>query len=290
MGNYFLPSLSTERTLTPWWTFTGTWTHEQNDCISQKNVYSGGTVSTATLVFTGTEISIIHRKGSNGSANGVTVTIDGVSKTPPNFYNAATTYNNVTTYSELSAGEHTMVITADPTAGKYCFLSDALVKNPVESGDKGCYVYDFGMPSIATSAFVSSASAIVPITGAQLVMIELGINDRANPAQFLANMRTILTAISASTTTSILLVAANMISDANAANYKTIIGYMYQLADEYNCAVVDMYDRWGEYAVAQAQGLMGETTYTGNAGLDLYHPSDKGHRDYAHAIAANILQ
>jgi hypothetical protein len=122
-----------------------------------------------------------------------------------------------------------------------------------------------------------------------LLVLELGINDNntgvAQATIFSALRRTIQAVRAGRAGASILLhVVCNPdaeLSDNTSnlftpANWPTFVGYLYQFAQAYNCAVLNTHAKWGETPVAQ--GFM---TVAGNV-----HPIDAGHAD----IAGDLLK
>ena len=288
VGSYRLPPSASD-THTPW-VLVGSWAYNNNSLCARRITGGGAAGITASLTFIGTEITLIYNKGSDGS-NGTTITIDGVSKTAPDFYSATTVINNTVTYSGLTNAEHTIVITADPTAGKKCHIAGALVKKPTTSGDKGCYLYNFAVGGAKTSNFTASASNIVPITHSHLVIIELGANNLSTTADFATELDAIVAAIKANTGVSVLLLPCYEANTTEAFKeaLKTNRRTMYQVAEKYNCALLDIWSMWGSWDDGHARGLWGSGSYDGNAGDDIVHLSDKGHRLLGNMVADILL-
>ena len=290
-GNYPVPSNSTALATTPWWQFTGAWTYNGAYGIAGRCFYGNAVGSTATLVFVGNTLHLFFSKAANGALPaGTTVTIDGSAVTSPDFSGTASKANFIT-YSGLSDGEHTLVITMGDTS-KYAYIEDALVDKPISSGQKGCYLYNFGHSSAVARRFTDSKAAytIAPIS-ASLVIVELGVNDTVDTAAFLTNMDALLAAINANPTTSVLLLSMYdwSTTEATLAAMATIRTHIYNLADTYNCAVLDVYGQWGTWAQADELGLWGAAGYAGASGHDTIHPSDKGHRLLAEMVLDKIL-
>jgi lysophospholipase L1-like esterase len=286
IGAYPITSLGYAN-VTPW-TFTGTW-NNQNASGSMGKFMYGAAGATATITVTGTSFDLIYGKTTAGGAS-VSVTVDGVEKGPINcFSNTGSVYGNVLSVTGLTAGSHTVVITGA------AIIEGLIGYNPISAtGNKGCYVHNLGTPS-ATAAWLSpQASKIVSYGGgAHLYIIALGINDaRNNTANFYTQMGTLISTMQ-STGASVLLLPMFMTNDPSAGAiqaYPSLVQQQYQLADQYNCGLIDIYSRWGKsWNTAQIGGLMGSNTFNGNSGNDNTHPSDKGHRDIANAIAYHLV-
>lgn len=139
--------------------------------------------------------------------------------------------------------------------------------------------------------FVTGTGAGTPmdlLAGAApaLTIIALETNDWGNWAtpviSYKAKMALIINVAKASG--DVLLVAcpppgAPMIAPPGTA-LKPYTDALYALADELDCALLDMQARWGSHDDALANGLM----------YDVYHPTDLGNADYAHALFEALFQ
>lgn len=290
-GTYPVPSQFGDQYY-PAWSWTGTWTHNyQNSGIGGRSMSGTGTC-TASLTFTGTSLDLVYTTNTDGDASGAVVKIDGVTVVSPNFYSATKTYGNVQSYTGLSAGSHTLSITCSSSGTIY--IETAIAYNPTASAPKGCYVYNFGSGFAQTSWFSPNISQITNVAKAHLYIVALGINDAINnnTANYQTNMSTIIQGCQ-NAGASVLLLPYYMINDSNAtynSNYISQITTQYSLCDTYNCALVDIYARWGKsWSTAQAAGMMGSGSFNGASGSDAYHPSDKGHRDIASAVVRHLI-
>lgn len=279
----------------PQWTLTGAgWTVSYSNGsptygVSARFLMATGAANSASFQFTGTAFDLVYAQGTQGASSGVAMTVDGVAVTPPNF-NSATdgNFGKVKSYTGFSAGTHTVQITA-PASG-YVYVEGAMTFNPPASGAKGVQIYNFAEPSATTKWFPQSLC--LSVAQPHLSIIALGMNDANNTglaAAYMQNMGNIITACQAQNS-SVLLVAYFDVNDSRKSAWQSLIPQLYQLADKYNVALVDIYTRWGKsYNLAQIAGLMGASPYVGSAGSDTVHPSDKGHRDIASAIARHLI-
>lgn len=289
LGLLVVPNQSDTASLTKW-TLSGTWTYNVGNGMFGRWINASGTGSSASVTFTGTSCDLILTKTSTGASTGVAVTIDGVTQTPPNFNNSSTFWGQKQTYTGLSAGNHTLVITG--SASGAITLEGLIAYNPTASGSQGVYLHNMGTPSMTAPTYATQATQRANLFTPHLSIIAFGINDaRANSTTFVQDITNILTPLQ-NVGSSILLLPYYAINDTttiNTAYNQTMRNQMYQLADQYNCSLVDIFLKWGQsWTSSQTAGLMGKD-WTGAGGFDQWHPSDKGHRDIAHAIAMNLI-
>lgn len=246
-----------------------------------------GTSLTASVTFTGTSCDLIYGTASPGASSGVTVTIDGNAVTVPDFNSASEVWGNVQSYTGLTAASHTLDITTG-TAGQV-YLEGLIAYDPASSAPYGCYVIPFATPGAVTADFTPYAAKHVSISGAQLYIIALGVNDSLNSvtvAEYMTNMGTLISAYQAAGASVLLLICEPVNGDPQ---WPQFVEAQYQLAQEYNCALVDIYKRWGS-AYVNTTGMYGTSNdYSGNAGTDGIHPSNKGHRDIANALVRQLI-
>lgn len=266
------------------WTLAGGgWTIPSgtNNGITARYITATGTGNTATFTITGTALDIVYVKVTDGGT--VVITIDGVAQTSINCNGAVNNdFGHVQSYTGLSAGSHTVVLTA-PASGK-AYLEGAFAYNPPASGPKGLYTYNFAMPGAASDRYTTNISRGLAVANPHLTIIAHGLNDavtQPSTQNFMSNIGTIIAACQA-VGSSVILLSYFPINDTNQlrnANYPILVDRMYQLADRYNCGMIDVFKGWEEtYAAAQTAGLMGSGAYDGLSGTDKLHPSDKGMR------------
>ena len=233
----------------------------------------------------------IYTVNSTDTSGSFAVTIDGgsdntISQSTTGSLATSQTVRN--TVSMGSLGNHTVVIKG-PSSGS---LYVAGIAGRI--GSTGVRVYPFGYSGSRSTDWSSSTdnrdqalAAYVP----NLTVIAVGsTNDyyyQTVPATFKTNIERIITEVQAiSPTASILLLVENPmgagIFGGGSATYQQseYIAKLYELADTYNCAVVDMYNRWGDDTYQQDQGL---TT-------DHIHPTNLGHADYFRAMTDALVQ
>lgn len=288
MGTGWMPLPSPNSPDSNPWTFTG-WYQILGQGVAGEFYQSNGAGNTVTLTFTGTQLSVVYSTGGGGASTS-TVKIDGTTVAPINF-SGSNAYGNVQTYTGLTAGSHTLQIT---TASGLSWIEGAIALD-TSGGSNNCVVHRVGRPSALSRDFYSTASRLVSaLNNPNLVILAFGIND-SNPSvtdlpSYYSNMGTIISAFQAQNA-SVLLLAYPIgnISGQWLSNYQTVIAMQYQLADQYNCALLDLNPRWQSWTSAQALGLYGDGTLDGLSGSDTWHPSDVGHRDIANAIAMLLV-
>lgn len=277
------------------WTNTGSWSISSgtNNGLSTRFMSATGISNTTTFSFTGTSVDIVYATAIAGGT--ATITIDGVTQASINC-NASTNNNfgNIKSYTGLSTGNHTVVITAPATGSVY--LEGAIAHNPPATSPKGVYIYNLGMPGVPSGNFLTWCNKSNQVLTPHLTIIAHGLNDAAtttNTNNYLYNMGQLISNCQ-SNGSSVLLVAYYPTNSSAQplvnTNYPLLIKQMYQLADQYNCALVDVSLGWEPtYALAQADGLMGSGLFNGLTGSDPEHPSDKGHRYIASIVTKHLI-
>lgn len=160
----------------------------------------------------------------------------------------------------------------------------------------------FSIKSIAGVAVIgngayTSGGTVVLVTGfgfplqPHLAIVELGINDMVSAtvglATYRATMRRIIEGIQrgrSNPPASVLLLAPMVPNGASSdsasatnysMNWNLFVGVQRELAEELNCAFLNVHARWGQTGVTQG--------YIGAANV---HPTDAGHADIASALSA----
>lgn len=290
VGNYPIPSdtTPTQLALSPW-TLTGTWTVTTYGSIFGRWMSATGTANSTTLTFNGTSVDLIYHRGTSGASSGVSITIDGVAQTAPNFYGAASTVGDIQSYTGFSAGNHTLVITAPATG--YIYIEGLIAYNTPAGTAKGCYVFNMSNPGARTDYFVNNTAKMTIATkNPHLYIIALGVNDaRLAPTSYYDNLKKMIQDFQSFNGSVVLLPYCISDTTQNLANYTVVMQQQYQLANELNCGLIDIFARWNTYLEAKNIGYMGGTLYDGTNGTDIYHPSNKGHRDIANAISMHLI-
>lgn len=178
------------------------------------------------------------------------------------------------TYSAATAAQQALQIVRQSGAvrviGAHCYKSGAGV-DILNAGRSG-----WRSDQYAAVASYYSPLAALPALGADLWVIQLGLNDfdqGRNPASFGADLRAIANAGLAAGASVVLVVSLNpgSIDVYPWADYR---GQIYGVAAELGCALVDVGILYGSHAEALADGLVTN---------DL-HPSARGYAETARAI------
>lgn len=273
------------------WSRTGTWAR-----LSQKG-YVGGQAHTttqtgATATINGKGDRIIYRYLRTSDAGTFTYSLDGGAAVEVNAYSATEAVGElVLTGSAGALIPHTLVITNGSgrhtqisaevrlgTTGGYRFVKAAM------AGQKVGNFTDY--PDTAGSPLNLLKNQSQP----DLTIIALETNDWGNGptavSTYKAKLATLIEA--AQLTGSVLLIATVPPKEPFISPPTTSIepynDALYELADEYDCALLNMQERWGTYDEALAAGLMATES------APFYHPSDVGNMDYANAVFDAVFQ
>lgn len=174
-------------------------------------------------------------------------------------------------------GTHSITITA-PASGKVYMIGIS-----ANVGSSGARVHNVGKSGevIAGIAY-NYRKDFIDVVQAQLTVVAMVANDFSAQTD-LATYRSRVEAVilKAINYGSVLLVGANESSLAGkVVPQKSYHAQLISLADQYNCAYVDMFDRWKNYTTANGLGLM----------YDTIHPNTKGHADQAKGILRHLLE
>ena len=224
----------------------------------------------------------IYYIGNSGSSQ-FAWSVDGGSETIVSTVQATQAYYS-TTVSAGTLGSHTLKIRNNAADNLYIVAVEANV------GTSGVRVTRTGKGGAQASSLVASSSGAAddPLHAAfnmippDLSIIWFGHNEYLNStsvATFTTNMQTLIT--SGQTSGDVLLVTSVANSDTSRNPSQALYDQaVYQLADKNNCAVLDLRDKWGDWATANAAGLMGDVT----------HPDNAGYTDIGNAVYAAIGQ
>ncbi len=123
-----------------------------------------------------------------------------------------------------------------------------------------------------------------------LVILALGANDVEDyvAGTFKTHMGTIISGFQA-TGTPVLLYVTQPPGEGwgNWGSWPNFVAVMYELANQYDCALIDGYQAWfSNYEAAHVQGLYGihPLDYSGGSGSDAIHPGDVGYRYIAQTV------
>ena len=115
------------------------------------------------------------------------------------------------------------------------------------------------------------------LTGSPLAIISYGTNDNAQnvtQAAFTASLTTAVTGLQA-VNTDVLLVIPYAPNGAGSV-WQGIVNSYYNVAAQYNCALIDLTDKWVNYTSAYNAGFIAS---------DTIHPTVVGHQDIASSIS-----
>ncbi|NUO57296.1 MAG: SGNH/GDSL hydrolase family protein [Hamadaea sp.] len=254
----------------------------------------GGSIRTMT--FTGTGLDIYYTQGS--PAGTFTYAIDGGAATSVNSNNATLKGGLIAQVRGLSAGSHTLTLTAT-TGGNGMYFEGVEVYNGDEAA--GIHVLDGSHSGWQSDDFATGGTTAPGLwydslnaSAPDLVLISLGVNDwrsgsqtRLTSAQTKSNLQTLIANIRSKVTSapSIGLMIPYSVADPGSTpeawpNYRKAIHDVAQADGK--CALIDL------DAVA-AGGFVGTTDpYALNYGTDYIHPNDKLHAMLGTAVA-NVL-
>ena len=273
-------------------TYSGSYTQPSTNGLG----FLGITMSpaaTATLSFTGTALDVFVTKVSGGGT--LTVSVDGASSgtgfASISTANASQVNGAVTRVGGLSAGAHTVVVTASSGTST---LEGLMVYNGDET--KGIRIWNNAHSGHSAGSFTSTG----PWTGAlaaiqpALMVIMLGVNDWRTAStsitavsNYIANVRSIISAARAACTVppSVLLIAPYLPATGTnngIISYQPFQNCLYELAESLSdTTLLNLFARTG--------GNSFQGTQLGLLQGDNVHPSDKGHQFIADAVAGKLV-
>lgn len=249
--------------------------------ISNKNT------SSATLVFTGTDLDLLYSKAIGGGT--ATVTIDGKKIDTINCFDETASFSHKVSYSGLSNTTHTLVIT--PNTASDIFIEGAIAS----SNTTGIEVDKIAISSKGGSYFNAPLQkrSWDTLPAPDLVLLSFGINESANriPVEdYKTNMIALVTYWQGRGS-NVCIVPNQKPADSWTTNWPAYVASMYEIADTYNTGIIDIYKAFFEdYTTAQKQGLFGMAAndYSGGSGTNTGHPSDKGYKYIGDVIYNNL--
>jgi lysophospholipase L1-like esterase len=279
---------------------TGTWTRTFNFGTAIGTQYSSTAGATMTFTFTGTSVDVIYTRGGNSTTYGTaSVTIDAVNVgTIDCTTGAGTTIGNKITFSGLTSGSHTLVLTTADT--KRVYIEGFI---PHTGSTNGIVVNRMGFNgSDTTSNYWNNVGALQPsIDNFQpdLTFIALSTNNSWNSLSlsgYKSDMGVIISrALQYGSVCLIPMMWGDLVQVPTFSTIPQFVQAMYELADQYNVALIDIFKAFGNtptqnnYANGQSYGMFGvPNTGTGEAGTDMVHPSNKGMQFIASTIYQNL--
>jgi lysophospholipase L1-like esterase len=256
------------------WTLVGTWTAQGEwgpwGCCKS----ASGNANTATIADLYGDVIELYVVGQPGAGQPL-VSVDGGADTPVVVPTATTSHVKVNVPAAL--GTHSVTIKAPESGPFYLWGAGAKV------GTTGLRIHNISASGLAVPDLTySHKDEFIDAIAPQLTIIPMTTNDFGTQTT-LANYKTQLIALvtRAKLTGDVLLVASCASDQAGKAIPQTAYAEkMFEVANEYGCAYVDIYNRWGGYAAALANGFM----------HDHSHPKDAGHEDQATALIRAIIE
>lgn len=250
---------------------------------------SNSVTTDTTITFNGDSVDVLYTRGSGAGI--ATILIDGVQVGTVNCANGAIDYTQKVTYTGLSNGAHTLIFRPQTTAKVY--LEGIIPK----TGSVGIQVNKMGYSGKQASFFNNSSdmsrwsSEVAP----DIVTLAFGMNDimlGTSVTDYKSNLGSLISYFQ-SRGSSVILIPYMQPSSSWTTNdwVAYTVNTSYSLADQYNCGVIDIYQAWNKsYTSAQSLGLFGPSAndYSGSAGTNPAHPSDKGYYYIAQIIKSYL--
>jgi hypothetical protein len=269
----------------PRWVATGTWSilpsyGPYGVGVQQSNTV--GSTYTFTPVENVTDFKIAFLK--NTGTGIITLKVDAGADVTVDTANAGGLAYGEYTINAGASGTHSLKVTV-PSDGKPFFLlafkgingtSGIEITTCAKGGSK------FSDLIASANGNGSSIATAIDADPAHLTSLHLGMNEYLQQiplVDYKANAKIAIDRVKA-TGSDILLIAT--IPDGTAlkaipqTSYRSVL---YDLADEYDIPLLDLYERWGSYATGNALGFYGDPT----------HPDNKGYMDIGLAELAAIL-
>lgn len=255
---------------------------------------SAGILTTFTSPYACTSLDIVHYDFAAGTWH---FTVDGIAA--PTVTTTASTKQVKTSYTGLTSDVHVVAI-GNNSASNTPFLAGINIYTNTTSGIwfarmaySGASVTDYiatspgpaDRPILWQGIYAGGTTGFGFPTQPQLAIIELSVNDCTNAVtqvNYQSGLRRLVQALRrGSSDCSILFLVPcypdGVNSDANVGGapttYFNYIAYIHQIAQSFNCGVLNVHARWGETPFAG--GLL--------TASDI-HPTDSGHQDIANFV------
>ncbi|AIW03360.1 hypothetical protein CPT_Mater203 [Bacillus phage Mater] len=252
-------------------------------------INSNGNTTPSTVTFKGDSVTLLFSKTTDGGK--ADILIDGVNKGIIDCYATATDFTPSTTYTGLGAGTHVMTITPQTTARLFI---EGVIEN--SGATKGIQVNRLGISGRKTSEWLDVKNRPrLETVKPHLAIISLGMNDvkTIDEVTFKTNLGDLIK-LYQSYGASVVVNAYFQPSSSwvTSDKWDSFLKVMYELADELNVGLIDIYNAFGKsYTLAQSKGLFGPSTndYTGNSGTNSAHPGDKGYAYIGHIVSQYLV-
>lgn len=305
---------------------TGTWTEIYNGTDGPGGSVLRTVVLNSSLTFTvrGTRVDIFYQSIPNATAGTLRYSVDGGAAVDVSTFRATQGAVETITLTGLSAGNHTVVISAPDADGSTKGISVCSVSGRNSTG----VVVDRCARGGQVSYVINNVPAATWTTGngaltwggaaqnlrggvggwnggsyrnADLIMIALGANDAAQstgsitPDTYFSNFKKYLVDVRESNpSASILLIGqlrgAPSVEAAATQYFANYMGKLEELCAAFNCGFINVFAAsYNSYNWALGKGYWGNNAVVGVSGSDTVHQSDAGHAWQAGVILPIII-
>lgn len=257
--------------------FIGTWSSDSRGAFGAGARRANGAGNTMVYTDTMTSFVLYYITGTDGGT--FSVSVDGGTAVTVNSNGS----DGLAQYAVtgLALGTHVVTVTA-PTADNAILHGIEGRNDRIPTNNKGIRVTKAGLTGATVQTLLQSGSTtgssslatIFDTCRPDLTILGMEENDYLNShipvATYKSRMSTVIDY--AKTYGSVLLVAC--IPPQDTASTPSLSAYtqiLYELADEKDCALIDMQARWGTYAISQPLGMY----------RDAFHGSERGYWDMA---------
>lgn len=248
---------------------------------------SSGNKSPLTLSFIGTDLELLYSRAKDGGT--ADIVIDGKKVGIINCLGQSVTFSNKAHYSGLNDEKHELRVIPSTT-------SNIFIEGAVASSSKiGVQIDKIAISSKMASYFEGNFTEEVWNVSQKpdLVLLSFGLNEAGNGVSFKEYKESMIKLVSywKRRGSDVCLVSNQKPADSWTNNWPDYIKVLYEIADEYNVGVIDIYKAYFEdYTAAQKLGLFGvdKNDYSGNSGKNTAHPSDKGYEYIGEVIYENL--
>jgi lysophospholipase L1-like esterase len=270
------------------WTLGAGWQAAFGGGLQGLYAKSQGSLNPASVTFTGTSVTLLYSRESDGGVGNITIDGSAPATNPTiNCFYGQRDHTLSVTYTGLTNGTHTLSVTPATTAN--VGIEGIIANNDATSGIQVNRLGISGRTSAQwnNALFSQRWNTMKP----DLAIIALGLNDSNTSvplATYKANLATLIQTFQ-SYGSSVLLVPYFQPDTGwiKLAPWSDYVQVNYDLADQYNTGLVDIYRAWGtSYSFAQGKGLFGLTTnnFSGASGTNTGHPGDKGYGYIAQVV------